>query len=227
MARDSAQRDLVTLKPRSAAKACGPLSLADTIAFSTALASLRGPFLIVHVETTGSDPLGDEILAIHALRVDKQRPEAEFNAQVLPQRALPSESCNDGGLSLQAAIAELSQFLGDHRQFVFAHRAAATQAFLGQAARRYGLTIENPVGDLVDLAKLAWPDRADYSLAGLAEDLLSELGPILTAADATKATLGLLQASSKVLTAPGGRVSSSIVHWGKSKDTFEFKPSPW
>lgn len=128
---------------------------------------------------------------------------------------------------LQEAITRLLEFLGTHRQHVFVHGSAGSQAFLGQAARQYGMVIENPVGDVVDLARLAWPGLADYSLSGLAGDLLPELGPIRTAADATKAILGLLQAASRVLTARGGLVSKSIVHWGTSPDTVRIEPSPW
>lgn len=116
---------------------------------------------------------------------------AEFNTRVLPLRVLAAGREEDDGqeegrpaakrvhgVPLQEAIAGLCQFLGTHRQFVFVHGAAAAQAVLGQAARQYGHMIENPVGDVVDMARLAWPDRADYSLSGMAADLLSaSLGP--------------------------------------------------
>jgi len=226
--------------PAKAKPAPGPLSLEDTIAAATALVVLRGPFTIVHVETTGPAPLRGEIRSIHALKVDKHRPIAEYNTRVLPLCVLAaSTEADDGredgrpaakkthGVPLQEAISGLCGFLGDHRQFVFVHGAAANQAVLGQAARQYGMLIENPVGDLVDLAKLAWPDRSDYSLAGLANDLLPRPSPIRKASDATEAILELLEAASKALTAKGGRVSSSIVHWGSSPDTIRLKPSPW
>jgi hypothetical protein len=226
--------------PAKAKPAAGPLSLEDTIAAATALVVLRGPFTIVHVETTGPAPLQGEITSIHALQVDKHRPIAEYNTRALPLRALAAGmEADEGreagrpaakkthGVPLQEAIAGLCGFLGDHRQFVFVHGAAATQAVLGQAARQYGMLIENPVGDLVDLARLAWPDRPDYSLAGLANDLLPASRPVRSGADATKTILALLESTSKALTDKGGRVSGSIVHWGTSPDTFRLKPSPW
>lgn len=210
------------------------LSLEDTISVTTALTVLRGEAVILHIETTGPDPLQDEVIAIHARRVRKHRTIAEISLRVLPLRALPHATAEAGrppakgqGVPLQEAVSRLLAFLGTHRQHVFVHGTAGAQAFLGQAARQYGMVIENPVGDVVDLARLAWPGRAEYSLSGLAGDLLPELGPVRTAADATKAILGLLEAASKVLTGSGGLVSRSIGHWGRSADTIKLKPSPW
>lgn len=213
------------------------LSLEDTVSVSTALVALRMGFTIIHIETTGPDPRRDDILSIHALQVDSSGPVAEFNARVLPLRALagPAEEDDQSGrppakrpgVPLQEAIAGLCRFLGTHRQHVFVHGAAHTQTFLGQAARQYGLVIENQVGDLVDLAKLAWPGRVDYSLAGLAADLLPGPRPVQKASVATKAILALLRESSKGLTADGGLVSRSIGHWSRSPNTFQFVPSPW
>lgn len=228
---------LATPKPRQVANVYGPLSLEDTISVTTALTVLRTPIVILHIETTGADPLHDDILAIHAIRTDKLRPVEEFSAKVLPLRALPMAAANVDqagrppakrqGAPLQEAVARLCHFLGTHRQHVFVHGSAGAQAFLGHAARQYGMSIENPAGDVVDLAKLAWPDRADYSLAGLVADLLPAFGPIRTAADATKAILALLQAASNVLTADGGRVSRSIVHWGTSEACVTIRQMPW
>lgn len=194
----------------------GPLSLEETISISVALTVLRGPFLILHVDTSGRDPGHNEILAISAIRVDEGAPIAKFRVQVGEQ-----------GVSVQRAMTMLCAFLGNHLQHVFAHGAAATQAILGQAARQYGLVIENPVGDVVDLARLAWPDRDDYSLSGLAADLLPASRSAQEAVDATKAILGVLMAASKTLTANGGRVSSSLVHWGNSANCVQIKQTPW
>lgn len=217
----------------------GLLSLEDTISVATALAVLRGEAVILHIETTGPDPLRDAVIAIHARRVRKHRTVAELSLRVLPLKALPVAAAESGlgeadrppakrqDVPLQEAITRLLEFLGTHRQHVFVQGSAGAQAFLGQAARQYGMVIENPVGDVVDMARLAWPGLADYSLSGLAGDLLPDLGPIRTAADATKAILGLLQAASKVLAGSGGLVSKSIVHWGTSPDTIRLRPSPW
>ena len=230
---------LTPLRPSQAVTALSLLSLEDTISVTTALTVLRGEAVILHVETTGPDPRQDAVIAIHARRVRKHRTIAELSLRVLPLRALPAATTEDGlgeagrppaksqDVPLQVAITRLQEFLSTHRQHAFVHGSAGTQAFLGQAARQYGMVIENPVGDVVDLAKLAWPGRADYSLHGLAGDLLPELGPIQTTADATKAILGLLQAAPKVLAGSGGLVSRSIAHWGTSPDTIRLKPSPW
>jgi DNA polymerase III alpha subunit (gram-positive type) len=231
LVRQSAKRALATA-PQAL------LGLEDTIAVGSALVALRVGFTIVYVETAGPDPLHDEILSVHALQVDRHRVVAEFNTKVQPLRALASPEAGDDDadrppakrqptIPLERAMAGLCRFLGTHRQHVFVHGAASAQTFLGQAARHYGLTIENPVGDLVDLARLAWPDRSDYSLAGLVADLLPESSPIRTSSDATKAIQALLEVSSKRLTAEGGLVSRSIGHWGRSPDTFTLKPSPW
>lgn len=236
----SAKGSLAAPRSSQAVPVHGLLSLEDTISVATALAVLRGEAIVLHIETTGPDPLRDEILAIHVRRFRKHRTTAELSLQVLPLRALPAATAEDGlgseagrppakrqDVPLQEAVTRLLEFLGTHRQHVFVHGSAGTQAFLGQAARQYGMMIENPVGDAVDLARLAWPGRANYSLSELAGDLLPELGPIRTAADATKAILGLLQAASKVLAGSGGVVSRSIAHWGASPDTLKLKPSPW
>jgi hypothetical protein len=138
------------------------LSLEDTISVSSALIALRGPFFIVHVETTDPDPVHGhaEILSIHAVQFDGGVPVSEFSVQIQPVPAsvpaLPAEleigmAIDEDGdaLSLQQAITGLHAFLGNRRQHVFAHGAAATQAILGRASRQYGLLIENPVGDLL------------------------------------------------------------------------------
>lgn len=85
----------------------------------------------MHVETAGPGPLKGEILSVHAMRVDKRRPVAEFHARVLPLRALtagPLDVDPEAGrpaakkpsaVPLQEAIAGLCTFLGTHRQYVF------------------------------------------------------------------------------------------------------------
>lgn len=233
------KHDLTVPRSTQTVPVQGLLSLEDTISAATALAVLRGEAVILHIETTGPDPLRDEVLAIHMRRVRKHRAVAELSLKVLPLRALPTAAVENGlgetgrppakaqGVSLQEAVTRLLEFVGTHRQHVFVHGSAGTQAFLGQAARQYGTVIENPVGDVVDLTRLAWPDRVDYSLSGLAGDLLRELGPLRNTADTTKAILGLLHAAEKVLASTGGLVSRSIVHWGASPDTLKLKPSPW
>jgi len=194
----------------------GPLGLEETISIATALVILRGPFLILHVETTGLDTDHNEILAISAMRIDEGAPTAEFSVQV-----------GEHGVTVQKAVTTLCAFLGNHRQHVFAHGAEAAQTLLGPAARQYGLQIENPIGDVVDLAKLAWPGRTDYSLSGLAADLRLASRSAPEAFDATKALLGVLMAASKQLTTTGGRVSSSLVHWGNSEDCVQIRMTPW
>lgn len=75
--------------------------------------------------------------------------------------------------------------------------------------------------------EIADPDRIDHSLSGMAADLLPGPSSIRKASDATEAVLELLEAASKALTASGGLVSRSIVHWGTAENVFTLKPSTW
>lgn len=137
-------------------------------------------YVVFDFETTGLDTSNDEIVSIGAVRVLGARVlESETYATLVdPGRPIPAASTAIHGIddtavagapTVEDAVRGFARFAKD--AVLVAHNAAFDLSFLRRAARRAGISVENPPFDTLMLARWLFPDLADHSLGGLAARL--------------------------------------------------------
>lgn len=141
-----------------------------------AAALLVRPLVIVDLETTGLDPVRDDIIQVAALRIDPAAPEPVLqmaSSLVRPRGRIPPEIVRLTRIDPDAAQAAppwsavapaLQAFVGETP--VAGHNVAFDVRVLGEA----GITLAIGL-DTWDWARIAFPTRATYKLADLARDL--------------------------------------------------------
>lgn len=131
-------------------------------------------YVVVDLETTGSDPATQRITEIGAVKVRDGRIIAEWSSLVRPGRRIPSFIVQLSGITDEmvanapdfAAIAdELYDFLGD-AVFV-AHRAKFDHGFLKAEFERVGKRLAGPVLCTVVETKRHFPGLKSYGLHAL------------------------------------------------------------
>lgn len=165
-------------------------------------------FIVFDLETTGLNPKRDEIIEIGAIRVHRDSGLQEtFQTLVKPRRNIPrkiteltgiSQSMVDRGGALPAiALRDFAGFIGDLPLVAF--NAAFDMAFLAKSARKHHIAIGNSSSCALKMARRAWPGRASYRLAALAEDHnLSHEGTHRALGDCTR-TVVIYTAAAEVL----------------------------
>ena len=141
-----------------------------------AAALLARPLVILDLETTGLDPMRDEIIQVAALRVDPGGSASVLqmaSSLVRPRAPIPQEILRLTRLDAGAVAAAppwsvvrpaLQAFVGETP--VAGHNVAFDLNFLAEA----GLRLVSGL-DTWDWARIAFPTRANYKLAQLALDL--------------------------------------------------------
>jgi DNA polymerase III subunit epsilon len=136
-------------------------------------------FIVLDLETTGLDPVRNEIIEIGAIRVNRDSDVHDtFRTLVKPTRRIPKhitqingisqEMVDREGMALAQALREFVDFIQDLPLVTF--NAEFDMAFLQNAAKRDNTIIQNPTSCALKMARLAWPGRASYRLADLAMD---------------------------------------------------------
>lgn len=134
-------------------------------------------FTVVDIETTGLDPMKNEIIELAALRVEDCRPTAEYHAIVKGKSPLPQsvtaltgigdEEMQAEGRPLEEVMREFLEFIG--QSLLVCHNAGFDQRFLLAACRRCGLPLfRNPFFDTLAAARRKVSGVPDYKLATLA-----------------------------------------------------------
>lgn len=126
------------------------------------------------LETTGFDPLSDEIIEIGAVKFRGDEVVATYHTLVRPSKALPyriqiltgltDEDLEDAPLS-GVALSGLAAFLADHP--LVGHNISFDLGFLSEA----GLDLLNIPYDTFELAVILLPTVSDYSLSAIADEL--------------------------------------------------------
>ena len=143
------------------------------------LSKLPQTFVVFDLETTGLDPAKDEIIEIAAIKFDRNSEGQQgLQALVQPSKPLPKKITQLTGISqgmiekegepLNVALKDFAAFIGDLPLVAF--NADFDMAFLRNAAKRCGLTIDNSYSCALKAARRAWPRRKSYRLCDLAED---------------------------------------------------------
>lgn len=176
----------------------------------TALRDLT--FVVFDSETTGLDPLKDQVVQLGAVRVVNGNIIAAetFETLVNPGRPIPPSSSKVHGITdamvadapdFAAASAEFRSFAGD--AVLVAHNAPFDMAFLNRRPSPTSPAFSNPVMDTVHLSAIVFGGSAEHTLDALCDRLnvtISEasrhtaLGDALATAGAFVAMLPILEA---------------------------------
>lgn len=137
-------------------------------------------YTVIDVETTGLDPLTDDIIEIAALHVVDGTPLREFSQLIRIDHPLPPDIVRLTGISdtvlqengrpLEQVLADLLQFIGDAS--LISHNAIFDQRFLTAACHRVGFSIlSNRFIDTLALARRKVMGVSNYQLTTLATHL--------------------------------------------------------
>lgn len=176
----------------------------------TALRDLT--FVIFDSETTGLDPVSDEVVQLGAVRVVNGRiVEGEvFNTLVNPGRPIPPGSTAVHQVS-DAMVADAPRFDAVCRDFhrfcenavIIAHNAPFDMAFLRRETKTADISFDHPILDTVHLSAVIFGGSAEHTLDALCQRLNvhipqevrhSALGDALATAKALVAMIPILEA---------------------------------
>ncbi len=148
--------------------------------FEVGLANVRWSFdaeqeyVVVDLETTGSDPSTHRITEIGAVRVRGGRIVEEWTSLVRPGRRIPSFIVKLTGITdeMVATAPEFHRIAGELRAFIgdaifVAHRAKFDHGFLRAEFDRVGIRLAGPVLCTVVEMKRFFPGLPSYGLAAL------------------------------------------------------------
>ena len=132
---------------------------------------LADRFAVVDIETTGLDPLQDNMVEIACVMVAKDRMIGEFSLLINPNRAIPDEVSKIHGIydedvsqacTIEEALARFEYFIGNLP--LLAHNATFDFGFIQQAL---GYELPNQLHDSVALARKLLPWQTQFGLKAL------------------------------------------------------------
>lgn len=146
-------------------------------AISVCPSGLPRDFVIVDLETTGLDPVIDEIIEVGAIRTSSETgARTTFQALVRPERRVPRHITKMTGISqamvdcegrrISDVLAEFIGFIQDLPLVTF--NASFDMGFLQSAAKKNGVAINNRYTCALQMARRAWPELPSHRLADLA-----------------------------------------------------------
>lgn len=168
-------------------------------------------FIVADLETTGLDPLTDQILEVAAILCNPAGEVLrEFSTLIRIRGQIPPnisdltgiyesdiDSC---GLSLHIALTQFLDFVGNLP--LFFHNAPFDEAFLNKAVKLSGLQLTNRIFDTLPMAAVAFPTMNSLKLATLAKILQLEQPTHRALADAKTTLAVLLESRSRARHGP-------------------------
>jgi len=166
-------------------------------------------FVVFDVETTGLDPMDNEIIEIAAIKAHTNNPEQQtYSALVKPSKPIPqkiieltgitNEMVEAGGIPLDNALEEFREFIGKEK--LVAYNKDFDKSFINCAAEKLGKKpIVKHVTCAYKKARAAWPGLKSYKLADLAKmGNLSDDGTHRALADCKRTMIVYITSAQKV-----------------------------
>ncbi len=178
----------------------------------TALRDLT--FVVFDSETTGLDPVTDDVVQLGAVRIVNGRivPSEVLDTLINPGRPIPPGATKVHGID-DAMVANAPAFDQGCRAFhdfakgavIVAHNAPFDMAFLHRQAGAMGLRFDHPVLDTVHLSAVVFGGSSEHTLDALCDRLKIDIPPHLrhTAIGDARATARVLVALLPILMARG------------------------
>jgi len=141
------------------------------------LSFLPDTFIVFDLETTGLDPKQDSILEIGAIKVNRHSVNHDAFEQLInpgikiPRKAtdingITQQMVEDHGKPIANVLPEFIEFIGNHHLVAF--NAKFDMAFIREASKKQGLSVNNTHSCALVMARKAWPGLASYKLENLA-----------------------------------------------------------
>jgi DNA polymerase III epsilon subunit family exonuclease len=135
-------------------------------------------FIVLDLETTGLNPLTDEIIEFGAILVSLDtETHPSFQCLVRPLKKVPrriteitgitQEMVDKDGRDAFDAFARFVEFIGDLP--IVTYNADFDMGFLYSAAKKHGIKLTNRYTCALKRARRAWPDLPSHRLAYIAE----------------------------------------------------------
>ena len=151
--------------------------------FDNALKAYNGnaSFVAFDLETTGLDPVNDQIVEIGAIKFDRRGPIARFSVLVNPGIPMPAEAVKVNNITdeMLAGKDGIEKVLPDFLQFidgstVIAHNAPFDCGFINEKLKIIRApypSLPNPVIDTLAFSREKFPALKSHSLQNLAAAL--------------------------------------------------------
>ena len=134
-------------------------------------------YVVLDLETTGLNPLCDQIIELAAIRVEEGKEVSHYQALVacehIPEMimeltGITREMLGHEGKPIVQALNELLDFMEDTR--IVSHNASFDWRFLQQACRKNGIVLGHPpITDTLNLARQKVDEVEDYKLLTLSK----------------------------------------------------------
>jgi ATP-dependent DNA helicase DinG len=154
---------------------------------------MRGELVAIDLETTGLDPMKDEIIEVGAVRMRDGEVIDEYSTMVDPKIPIPTITTNLTGITEQDVkgapviddiLPQIAAFTGDTP--VIAHNITMDMGFLQD---RHGILLNNQRIDTYDLASVLIPNAPRYNLNSLTQQVGITLENAHRALDDARATI--------------------------------------
>lgn len=143
-------------------------------------------YVVIDIETTGMEPLSDEIIEIGALSIKEGRVVGEFSALLKTERELPEniveltgitdEMLKEEGRDVKEVLKEFQEFCGN-RELVGHNIIVFDMSFLGLAFSRNKMEpMRNKMNDTLRISRRRIEDYDGYELEKLAKYFKIEHG---------------------------------------------------
>ncbi len=137
-------------------------------------------YTVFDTETTGLDPLGDEIVALGAIRIVNMHLLANetFDELARPRRPIPPSATRVHGIrtedvahapNIEEVVQRFHMFVGN--DVLVAHNAAFDMRFLRTVETATGVRFDHIVLDTLLLSAIVHPEHGDHSLEAIAARL--------------------------------------------------------
>jgi DNA polymerase III subunit epsilon len=135
-------------------------------------------FIVFDLETTGLDPISNEIIEIGAIKVKRNSKHHDgFQSLIKPVKKIPARATAINGITqamvdqdgrqLAEVLPEFIEFIGNHRLIAF--NSDFDMGFINVAAQKLGYRIDNQSSCALKMARRAWPGLKSYKLESLAK----------------------------------------------------------
>lgn len=163
------------------------------------LHSLDDVIVVFDIETTGLDPVRDEITEIGAVKIQNGRVIDTFHSLVNPKIEIPEKITELTGISNDMVkdcpfIEDvLPSFLSFAEESILAaHNASFDMGFIREKAARMNITVGNTVLDTLGLTRLLFPELKSHRLSIVAKHLKVKLKEHHRASDDAMAAAQIL-----------------------------------
>ncbi|CCJ33529.1 PolC-type DNA polymerase III [Caloramator australicus] len=159
---------------------------------------LNTTFVVFDIETTGFNPIRDEIIEIGAVKVKDFKIIDRFSALINPQKIISNEIIKLTGITnemlidkpkIDVVLPKFLEFIGDAP--VVAHNAKFDTGFIREKSKNLNLNFENTIIDTLTLSRWLLPDLKKHKLNVVAEHLGVTLENHHRAVDDAEATANI------------------------------------